>query len=190
MSRILIVTGDAVEAHEIFYPYWRLKEEDIDVVVAAPSKRILQTVIHDSDPDWETYTEKPGYRFGWVGASYGDIKPSEFDGLIIPGGRAPEYIRTCPELEPIVRHFFQKDKPVGAICHGPLLIAGYGLAKERKMTAYLAIAADLKQAGADYVEEEVVVDRNLVTGRAWPDLPVFMKEFLRLIRHAHASGDC
>ncbi len=182
MPRVLIVAGDAVEAHEIFYPYWRLKEESVDVVVAAPSKKVLQTVIHDVEPGWETYTEKPGYRFGWVDAAFEDVRPNEFDGLIIPGGRSPEYIRTRPQLEAIVKHFFEANKPVGAICHGPLLIASYGLAEGRKMTAYMAVGPDLKQAGAEYVDQEVVVDGNLITSRAWPDLPVFVKEFLRLLK--------
>ena len=183
MPKVLIVAGDAVEAQELFYPYWRLKEEGIEVVVAAPSKKdALFTVVHDFEPGWETYTEKPGYRFGWVDLAYKDVKPEEFDGLIIPGGRAPEYMRTYPELEPIVRHFFERGKPVAAICHGPLVLAGYGLAKSRKMTCYMAVAPDLKQAGAEYVDQEVVVDGNLVTSRAWPDLPAFMKEFLKILK--------
>jgi len=181
MPKVLIVAGDAVEAQEIFYPYWRLKEAGVEVTVAAPSKKVLFTVVHDFEPGWETYTEKPGYRFGWVDAAYKDVKPEDFDGLIIPGGRAPEYMRTYKELEAIVKHFFEANKPVAAICHGPLIIAGYGLAKGRRMTCYMAVAPDLKQAGAEYVDEEVVVDGNLVTSRAWPDLPAFMREFLKLL---------
>ncbi|MEM2442713.1 MAG: DJ-1/PfpI family protein [Candidatus Bathyarchaeia archaeon] len=181
LPKVLIIAGDGVEAQEIFYPFWRLKEAALDVVVAAPSKKTLFTVVHDFEPGWETYTEKSGYRFGWVDLSFKDVRPEEFDGLVIPGGRAPEYIRICPELEPIVRHFFEKNKPVAAICHGPLVIAGYGLAKGRKMTCYMAVAQDLKQAGAEYIDQEVVVDGNLVTSRAWPDLPAFMREFLKIL---------
>jgi len=181
LPKVLIVAGDGVEAQEIFYPFWRLKEAGIDVVVAAPSKKTLFTVVHDFEPGWETYTEKPGYRFEWVDSSFKDIRPEDFDGLIIPGGRAPEYIRTYPELEHIVKHFFENNKPVAAICHGPLVIAGYGLAKGRKMTCYMAVAPDLKQAGAEYVDQEVVVDGKLITSRAWPDLPAFMREFLKLL---------
>jgi protease I len=181
LPKVLIVAGDAVEAQEIFYPFWRLKEEGIDVVVAAPSKKTLFTVVHDFEPGWETYSEKMGYRFDWVDLAFKDVKPEEFDGLIIPGGRAPEFIRTFAELEPIVRHFFAENKPVAAICHGPLVIAGFGLAKGRIMTCYAAVALDLKQSGANYIDQEVVVDGNLVTSRAWPDLPAFMREFLRLL---------
>jgi protease I len=181
LPKVLIVAGDGVEAQEIFYPFWRLREAGVDVVVAAPSKKTLFTVVHDFEPGWETYTEKPGYRFSWVESSFKDTKPEEFDGLIIPGGRAPEYIRTYPELESIVKHFFEYNKPVAAICHGPLVIAGYGLARGRKMTCYMAVAPDLKQAGAEYLDQEVVVDGKLVTSRAWPDLPAFMREFLKLL---------
>lgn len=182
MAKVLILAGDAVEAQELFYPYWRLKEARVEVTVAAPSKKeVLFTVVHDFEPGWETYTEKPGYRFVWIDVTYKDVKPEEFDGLIIPGGRAPEYMRTYPEVEAIVRHFFKANKPVAAICHGPLVISAYGLAKDRRMTCYMAIAADLKQAGAKYVDQEVVVDGNLVTSRAWPDLPAFMREFLKLL---------
>lgn len=182
MPKVLIVAGDAVEAQEIFYPYWRLKEEGIEVHVAAPSKKVLMTVVHDFEPGWETYTEKPGYRFGWVDLEFKEVNPEEYDGLIIPGGRAPEYVRTNPELERIVRHFFEANKPVAAICHGPLVLTGYGLASGRKMTCYMAVAPDLKRAGAEYVDQEVVVDGNLVTSRAWPDLPAFMREFLKLLK--------
>jgi len=183
MSKVLILTGDAVEAQEIFYIFWRLKEEGVDVTVAAPSKKdALFTVVHDFEPGWETYTEKPGYRFTWVDAACKDVKPEEFDGLIIPGGRAPEYVRTYPEVEAIVKHFFEANKPVATLCHGPLVITGYGLAKGRRMTCYMAVAPDLRQAGAEYVDQEVVVDGNLITSRAWPDLPAFMREFLKLLK--------
>ncbi|HDI42468.1 MAG TPA: DJ-1/PfpI family protein [Candidatus Bathyarchaeota archaeon] len=180
-KKVLIIAGDAVEAQELFYPYWRLKEAGIEVHVAAPTKKTLYTVVHDFEPGIETYTEKPGYRFGWVDLEFKDVKPEEYDGLIIPGGRAPEYIRTYKELEPIVRHFFENNKPVAAICHGPQILNAYGLSKGRKMTAYMAVAPDVKACGAEYVDQEVVVDGNLVTSRAWPDLPAFMREFLKLL---------
>ncbi len=182
MTKVLIIAGDAVEAQEIFYPYWRLKEEGIEVHVAAPSKKTMMTVVHDFEPGWETYTEKPGYRFNWVDLEFKEVKPEEYDGLIIPGGRAPEYIRTYPELEKIVKHFFEANKPVAAICHGPLVLIAYGLASGRKMTSYMAVAPDVKKAGAEYLDQEVVVDGNLVTSRAWPDLPAFMREFLKLLK--------
>ncbi|HDM23670.1 peptidase [archaeon] len=182
--KVLIIAGDAVEAQELFYPYWRLKEEGIEVHVAVPNKKVIHTVVHDFEPGIETYTEKPGYRFieDWDMKSFKEVNPMEYNGLIIPGGRAPEYIRTYPELENIVKHFFETGKPVAAICHGPLVLLAYGLVKGRTLTAYMVLKPDIEQAGGKYVDKEVVVDGNLVTSRAWPDLPAFMREFLKLLK--------
>ncbi len=182
MAKVLIIAGDAVEALEIFYPYYRLKEEGFEVHVAAPSKKELHTVVHDFEEGWETYTEKKGYLFRWVDLTFSEVKPEEYDGLFIPGGRAPEYIRTYPELEKIVRHFFEANKPVAAICHGPQILAAYGLLKGRTATCYVAVKPDLTSCGADYKDEEVVVDGNLVTSRAWPDLPALMREFIKMLK--------
>jgi len=185
LPKVLIIIGDAVEAQEIFYPYWRLKEAGVEVHVAAPSKKTIFTVVHDREPGWETYTEKPGYRFpeAWVDKAFKDVKPEEYDGLIIPGGRAPEYIRIYPELKPIIRHFFEANKPVAAICHGPLVLLALAPdhLKGRKMTAVKVLKADVEAAGATYIDEEVVVDGNLITSRTWRDLPAFMREFLKAI---------
>ncbi|MET1124131.1 MAG: DJ-1/PfpI family protein [Archaeoglobaceae archaeon] len=181
MKRVLIVAGDAVEALEIFYPYFRLREEGFEVHVAAPTKKELRTVVHDFEEGWETYTEKPGYIFRWVNKSFSEVNPEEYDGLVIPGGRAPEYIRLSPELEKIVRHFFEANKPVAAICHGPQVLAAYGLLKDRKATCYVAVKPDVESCGS-YEDAEVVVDGNLVTSRAWPDLPAMMREFIRLLK--------
>ncbi len=181
-KRVLIVAGDAVEAQELFYPYWRLKEQGYEVHVAAPTKKTLMTVVHDFEPGWETYTEKPGYRFSWVDKEFKEVRPEEYDGLVIPGGRAPEYIRLYPDLERIVKHFVESGKPVAAICHGPLLFTAYKIVKPgMKATSYAAVGPDLKAHGAEYLDQEVVVDGNLVTARAWPDLPAWMREFIKLM---------
>lgn len=182
MPSVLIVAGDAVEALELFYPYFRLNEEGFKVHVAAPSKKSLYTVVHDFEEGIETYTEKPGYRFGWVDMPYKKVNPKEYDGLVIPGGRAPEYMRTHADLETIVKHFFKAEKPVAAICHGPLVLSAYNLVKGRTLTSYPVLKADMERAGANYKDKEVVVDRNLVTSRAWPDNPAWMKEFIRLVK--------
>jgi deglycase len=182
VPKVLILTGDAVETHELYYPFFRLKEAGIEVTVAAPSKKeALYTVVHDFEPGWDTVSEKPGYRFLLVDAAFRDVKPEEYDGLILPGGRAPEYMRMHAELEPIVRHFFEAEKPVAAMCHGVLLIAKFGLARGRRMTTYSIVTPDLVQAGAECTDREVVVDGNLVTSRTYFDLPAFMKEFLKLL---------
>lgn len=180
--KILIIAGDGVEAQELFYPYWRLKEEGFEVEVAAPSKKTIYTVVHDFEPGWETYSEKPGYRFNWVDKSFEEVNPEEYDGLVIPGGRMPEYVRLKSELRHIVKHFFEAEKPVAAICHGPLILAGFKLLEGRRVTCYIAVKPDVENAGARYEDSEVVVDRNLVTSRAWPDNPAWMREFIRLVK--------
>lgn len=182
MVKVLVIAGDAVEAQEIFYPYWRLKEEGFEVHVAAPTKKTIFTVVHDFEPGWETYTEKPGYRFQWVDKSFKDVDPSEYDGLVIPGGRMPEHVRLKPELERIVKHFFETDKPVAAICHGAQILAAYGLVKGRRMTSYIAVRPEVENGGAKWEDSEVVVDGNLVTSRAWPDNPAWMREFIKLLK--------
>jgi len=182
LVKVLIIAGDAVEAQELFYPYYRLREEGFEVHVAAPLKKALHTVVHDFEDGIQTYTEKPGYRFVWVNLSFREVKPEEYDGLVIPGGRAPEYIRTDPHLKGIVEHFFKKNKPVAAICHGPLVLTAYGLVKGRRLTAYGVLKADVEGGGGLFIDQEVVVDGNLVTSRAWPDLPSWMREFIQLLR--------
>lgn len=180
-KKVLILAGDAVEAQEIFYPYYRVKEAGLEVDVAGPKKEPLYTVVHDFEPGWTTYSEKPGYRFPWVTKKFSEVDPGEYDGLIIAGGRAPEYIRLDKDVQRIVKHFFETGKPVAAICHGVQLLTFLGLVKGRRMTGYIATKPDIEAAGATYLDEEVVVDGNLVTSRAWPDLPAFMREFLKLL---------
>jgi intracellular protease, PfpI family len=183
IPKILIIGGDAVEALEIFYPYFRLKEEGWSVDVAAPKKKVLRTVVHDFE-DWETYTEKPGYRFIWTSKSLDEVNPEEYDGLVIPGGRMPEYVRVVAEdtLKKILGHFIEKGKPIAAICHGPLILAAFGLVKGRKLTSYIAVKHDVINGGGIWVDEEVVVDDNLITSRAWPDNPAWMREFIKAVK--------
>lgn len=179
-KKVLIVAGDAVEALEIYYPYYRLLEEQVETVIAAPTVKVLHTVVHDFT-DWDTYTEKPGYLIQ-SHMSFEDVVPEEFDGLIIPGGRAPEYIRLNPALGPIVRHFFVENKPVGAICHAAQVLETVrDVLQGRSMTAYVACRPSVEAMGCDYVSDSLYVDGNLVSGHAWPDLPGFMREFLNLL---------
>lgn len=179
-KKVLIVTGDAVEALEVYYPYYRLLEEGVEVTIAAPKKKTLHTVVHDFT-DWDTYTEKPGYLLE-AHAAFADINPEEFDGLVIPGGRAPEYIRLDENLPKIVRHFFEANKPVAAICHASQVLEVVpDLVKGKNMTAYIACKPSVEAMGATYITETSHVDNNLVSAHAWPDLPVFMREFLKLL---------
>ncbi len=181
--RVLILGGDAAEALELIYPYFSLLEEGWEVHVAAPKKEGIHTVVHDFEPGWQTYTEKPGYLWD-ADLLLDEVKPEEYDGLVIPGGRLPEYIRLYPKALEIVRHFLDEGKPVAAICHAPLVLVAAALEKlrGRRMTSYIAVRPEVENAGAEWVDAEVVVDGNLVTSRAWPDNPAWMREFKRLVR--------
>lgn len=183
--KVLILAGDAAEALETMYPLQRLKEEGFTVHVAAPKRKPIQTVVHDFEPHMDTYTEKLGYRVP-VDLAFSEVKPEEYDALYLPGGRAPEWIRNEPRALEIVRHFFEANKPVGGICHAALILTAAGVAKGRRMAAYPALKPDVEMAGAEFVDGEAVVDGNLVTGRAWPDHPGLMREFIRLLK-ARAS---
>ena len=181
MVRILILTGDAGEAQEIYYAKFRLEEEGWQVNIATTEKRVFHSVVHDFEPGFDTYTEKPGYR---VQADLGlaDVSPGEYQGLVLPGGRAPEFLRNRPKAVAIVRHFLQAGKPIAANCHGPLLLLAAGDMKGRRMTCYPELEPDLRVAGVEFLNQEVVVDGPLVTVRGWPDNGPWMKEFVRVVR--------
>lgn len=181
MAKILILTGDAGEALEVMYPYQRLKEEGYEVHIAAPQKKTIQTVVHDFEPGFDTYTEKPGYRVD-ADLAFKDVKPEDYVALVIPGGRAPEYIRNDPDFSRIVRHFFEKDSPVAELCHAPLGLASAGVLKGRTTAAYPALAPDVAAAGGTFEDGAAVVDGNLVSARAWPDHPEWMREFIKILR--------
>ncbi|GAA4917328.1 DJ-1/PfpI family protein [Streptomyces coeruleoprunus] len=179
--KILIVTGDAAESLEVLYPYQRLREEGYDVDIAAPARKRLRFVVHDFEPGYDTYTEKPGYTFP-ADLAFSEVEPSRYAAVVIPGGRAPEYLRNDPELRKIVKSFFDADKPVAQICHGPLLTAAVGALDGRLVTSYPALELDMQAAGATFRDHEAVVDGALVSSRAWPDHPSWMREFLRVLR--------
>lgn len=156
-------------------------EEDFDVTIAAPKKKKLHTVVHDF-ANWDTFVEKPGYLID-AHASFAEIDPTQYDALIIPGGRAPEYIRLDENLPKIVRHFFEANKPVAAICHASLVLETLpDIMKGRSMTAYIACKPGVEAIGANYVSEPTHVDNNFVSAHAWPDLPAFMREFIKLLK--------
>src|SRR5213596_1234734 len=179
--KILLVAGDAAESLEVLYPYQRLQEEGYDVQIAAPSKKKLHFVVHDFEPGYDTYTEKPGYSWD-ADLAFKDVKPDDYVALVIPGGRAPEYIRNDADLQKIIRHFFQQEKPVAQLCHAPLALAAAGVLKGRKSAAYPALAPDVAAAGAEFVDSGAVVDGQMVSARAWPDHPIWMRAFVRLLK--------
>jgi deglycase len=185
MVRILILTGDAGEAQEIYYAKFRLEEEGWLVHIAAPQKRVFLSVVHDFEPGFDTYTEKAGYRVQ-ADLGFDEVDASSYTGLVLPGGRAPEYLRNKPQVVAIVRHFVDAGKPIAANCHGPLLVMAAGGVKGKKITGYPDLELDFRAAGAEFVNRDVVIDGPLVTVRGWPDNNPWMREFVRLIKAAPA----
>ena len=181
MPRVLIATGDCAEALEVFYPLHRLREERWEVQIAAPSVKRLQLVVHDFEAGCQTYTEKPAYGLQ-ADVAFSQVKADAYDGLVIPGGRAPEYIRNAPGFLDLLGGFARAGKPIAATCHAVLCLIPAGLVKGKRMAAYPQLAPDVAAAGGTFVDQEVVVDPPLVTARAWPDNPAWMREFIKLVQ--------
>src|SRR5947199_10854453 len=151
MPKILMLAGDAAESLEVMYPYQRLLEEGYEVEIAAPSKKKLQFVVHDFVDGFDTYTEKPGYTWD-ADLAFSDVDPAAYVALVVPGGRAPEYIRNDPDVQRIVKHFFSEEKPVAQICHAPLVLAASGVLNGRRSAAYPALEPDVADHGAEFVD--------------------------------------
>jgi protease I len=181
MARVLILAGDAAESLEVMYPYQRLLEEGYEVDIAAPTKKKLRFVVHDFEDGFDTYTEKPGYSWP-ADVAFADVNPADYIAVVIPGGRAPEYIRNDPDFKRIVSYFFENDKPVAQICHAPLALATAGVLSGRRTAAYPALASDVERAGAEFVDGAAVVDGLMVSARAWPDHPAWMRAFIEILR--------
>jgi protease I len=179
--KVLILTGDAGESLEVMYPYQRLREEGYEVHIAAPTKKKLHFVVHDFEPGFDTYTEKPGYSWD-ADLAFADVNPADYVPLVIPGGRAPEYIRNNADCQRIVRYFFEKEMPVAQLCHAALVLGAAGVLKGRRTAAYPALEPDVIAAGAEFVNSEAVVDGVMVSARAWPDHPAWMREFVALLK--------
>ena len=186
MAKILILAGDAAESLEVMYPYQRLLEEGYTVHIAGPSRKKLQFVIHDFVDGYDTYTEKPGYTWP-ADLAFSEVDPADYTALVIPGGRAPEYIRNDPDVKRIIRHFFGESKPVAQICHAPLALATAGVLRGRRSAAYPALEPDVEAAGAEFVDGGAVVDGMMVSARAWPDHPYWMRAFVALLRELAAT---
>jgi protease I len=179
--KVLILTGDAAESLEVMYPYQRLLEEGYDVKIAAPTKKKLHFVVHDFEPGYDTYTEKPGYSWD-ADLAFSDVNPADYAAIVIPGGRAPEYIRNDADFRKIVRYFFEQKRPVAQICHAALGLIAAGVLKGRRTAAYPALEVDVQGAGAEFVNSDAVVDGVMVSARAWPDHPAWMREFIRILK--------
>jgi protease I len=184
-KHILFLAGDYVEDYELMVPFQALAAVGHRCDVVAPDKAAgdkIRTAIHDFEGD-QTYSEKRGHDF-ILNAAFANIDPASYDALVVPGGRAPEYIRLNPRVLEIVRHFFDAGKPVAAICHGPQLLAAAGVLEGRKSSAYPACAPEVRLAGGDFAEVPIdgaYTDGNLVTAPAWPAHPAWIAQFLKVL---------
>ena len=191
---ILMLVGDYVEDYEAMVPFQALQMVGHTVHAVCPGKAAGQTVptcIHDFEGD-QTYSEKRGHNFA-LNATFDDVVEKNYDALLIPGGRAPEYLRMNPRVLDIVRHFASANKPIAALCHGPQILAAAGVLRGRRVTAYPACAPDVEIAGATFAAipiDGAVTDGNLVTGPAWPAHQEWLGQFLTVLgtRIEHAAA--
>jgi protease I len=177
--KFLTLTGDAGEGLEIYYIHFRVQEMGHVSHIAALSKRTIGSVVHDFEPGFDAFTEKAGYRVP-VDLTFDQVDPAAYDVLILPGGRAPAYIRNNPKVKGIVQHFVERSKPIGSICHGMQVLMAADAIRGRSVATYPELITDIEHAGGTFVDGEVVIDGNIVSSRAWPDLPAFMREVLQL----------
>lgn len=184
-AKILVLAGDFVEDYEIMVPFQALQMVGHKVDAVCPGKKKgeqVRTAIHDFEGD-QTYSEKRGHNFT-LNATFDEVNPAAYDALVVPGGRAPEYLRLNPKVLELVRHFDKKGKPIAALCHGPQLLAAAGVLKGRKVNCYPACAPEVGLAGGTFVSlemNEAMVDGNLVTGPAWPAHPAWLAKFLEVL---------
>ena len=185
MKTILMLVGDYAEDYETMVPFQALQMVGHAVHAVCPGKTAgekIRTAIHDFEGD-QTYSEKRGHDFA-LNATFADVRAEDYDALVIPGGRAPEYLRLNPDVLRLVRHFFDDNKPVAAVCHGPQLLAAAGVLTGRTCSAYPACAPEVVLAGGKFADIAVTaahVDGNLVTAPAWPAHPAWLAAFLKLL---------
>jgi protease I len=184
-KKILMVVGDYVEDYEVMVPFQALLMIGHTVHAVCPEKKAGQTVrtaIHDFEGD-QTYSEKRGHNFT-LNATFAEVRPESYDALVIPGGRAPEYLRLNADVLRMVRHFAESKKPIAAICHGAQLLAAAGVIQGRSCSAYPAVGPEVKSAGGRWVDvgfDGAHVDGNLVTAAAWPAHPQWLARFLNIL---------
>ena len=185
-KKILILAGDFVEDYELMVPFQCLQMLGYDVDVVCPDKKEneqIKTAIHDFEGD-QTYTEKQGHNFT-LNASFDDINESTYDGLLIPGGRAPEYIRLNQRVLDIVKDFNEKNKPIASVCHGIQVLVAADIVKNKTCSAYPACAPDVNMNGGTWKDigfESAIVDGNLVTAAAWPAHPEWLAKFHSMLQ--------
>ena len=184
-KKILLRAGDYAEDYETMVPFQALAMVGHTVHAVCPDKKSgdhVLTAVHDFEGA-QTYSEKPGHRFT-LNATFDQVKPETYDALVVPGGRAPEYLRLNKQVIALVQHFARERKPIAAICHGAQLLAAAGVIRGRKVSAYPACAPEVELAGATYADipvDQAITDGNLVTAPAWPAHPAWLAQFLAVL---------
>lgn len=184
-KKILMLVGDFVEDYEVMVPFQALQVAGHEVHAVCPDKKTgerVRTAVHDFEGD-QTYTEKRGHDFA-LNATFAEIDPSDYDALVIPGGRAPEYLRLNERLLDLVRHFAETNKPVAAICHGAQILTAADVVRGRRVSAYPAVGPEVTIAGGEFVNvalDEAITDGNLVTGPAWTAHVAWLRQFLTVL---------
>ena len=184
-KKILMLVGDFVEDYEVMVPFQALQMVGHTVHAVCPDKKLgdsVRTAIHDFEGD-QTYSEKPGHNFS-LNATFDEIKAEDYEALLIPGGRAPEYIRLNETVLKIVQHFASSNKPIASVCHGAQVLAAAGILKGRACSCYPAVGPDVTTAGGTFVDiavDQAHVDGNLVTAPAWPAHPDWLAKFLKVL---------
>jgi len=177
MKKILIITGDGGESYETLYAKHRFQEAGWEAIIAAPSKKLLNLVIHDFEPGWDTYIERKGY-YVESDMAIADVDPNDYKAILLIGGRAPEFLRNDETLLDIVRHFAENNKFVFAICHGIQILITAGLVKDKNITCYEHVKFEVESCGGRFIgNDQAVQDGHIVTGQTWQSHP----EFYRLV---------
>ncbi|MFB6346441.1 MAG: DJ-1/PfpI family protein [bacterium] len=189
-ERLLLITGDYAEDYEVMVPYQALQMVGYPVDTVAPNKKpgdSIHTAVHYSE-DADTYLEREGHPFE-INSNLNTVDVADYVGLVLPGGRAPEYIRLNDRVIEIVRMFFEEDKAVAAICHAAQILVASDVLEDRTITAYQSLKPDVEQAGATWSEENPTVDDNLVTAQAWPAQPKWLSKFLQVLDDIHPESN-
>ena len=193
-AKLLMIVGDYVEDYEVMVPFQALRMVGHTVDAVCPNKKagqFVRTAIHDFEGD-QTYSEKPGHNFV-LNATFADVQVEKYDGLVIPGGRAPEYLRLNEKVLEMVRYFAKADKPIAAICHAAQILAAAGVVSGREVSCYPACSPEVKLAGGHYAEiavTDAITDGKLVTAPAWPAHPAWLAQFQAvLVSHMAAESN-
>jgi protease I len=184
-KKILMIVGDYVEDYEAMVPFQALLMIGHTVHAVCPEKKAgekVRTAVHDGDGA-QTYSENPGHNFA-LNATFSEVNPEDYDALVIPGGRSPEYLRLNERVLDIVRHFAKANKPIGAICHGAQILVAAGVLEGRSCSAYPAVSPEIRRCGGEFINlpmDKAHVDGNLITAPAWPAHPEWLSKFLKVL---------